>query len=133
MSAIHHIDHDAKVILTSWEGIANDNGIIDALDNYQKNIQNHPEYIDYNEIIDTTHASSIKLTPKGINTLGTLASKTDPNQPNKKLAIIVNSNLAFGLARMYVTYRSFSLKASKDIRIFKNEKDALDWVKNKTK
>lgn len=129
MSATHHINHDARIIVTSWEGIASDNAIIEALDNYQKNIQNHPDYINYNEIIDTTHASKIKLTTKGLNTLGKLASKTDPNQPNKKLAIIVNSNLAFGLARMYVTYRSFSKKANKIIRIFKNEKDAFEWAK----
>jgi hypothetical protein len=56
MPANHHIDHDAKIILTTWEGIADDSELIEALNNYQTNIQNHPDYIDYNEIIDLTHA-----------------------------------------------------------------------------
>ena len=128
MPANHHIDHDTRIILTTWEGIADDSEFIEALDNYQNNIQNHPDYIDYNEVVDLTHTSSIKITTKGIKKIGTIASKTDQNKPDRKLALIVNSNLAFGLARMYIVYRSFSKNANKNIRVFKNEKNAFEWI-----
>jgi hypothetical protein len=68
---------------------------------------------------------SIKITTKGIKKIGTIASRTDQNKPNRKLALIVNSNLAFGLARMYIAYRSFSKNANKDIHVFKDEKKCL--------
>ena len=128
MPANHHIDHDTRIILTTWEGIADDSEFIEALDIYQNNIQNHPDYIDYNEVVDLTHTSSIKITTKGIKKIGTIASKTDQNKPDRKLALIVNSNLAFGLARMYIVYRSFSKNANKNIRVFKDEKNAFEWI-----
>jgi len=58
-----------------------------------------------------------------------IASSTDKDRTRTKLALIVASNLAFGLARMYEIYRSLSRHANKEIRVFKNEPDALAWIK----
>jgi len=131
MPANHHIDNDNQLILTTWEGEASDTEFIEAIKKYQDNIQNDPDYINYNEIVDCRKITKLKLTTQGIKTIGTIASSTDTDKINKKLALIVSSNLAFGLARMYETYRSFSKNANKEIRVFKNESDALNWVGNK--
>jgi len=132
MSAIHIIDNDNQLIVTTWEGDACDIEFIEAIKKYQTNIQNKPDYINYNEIVDCRKITKLKLTSEGLKTIGTIASTTDSEILNKKLALIVSSNLAFGLARMYQAYRSFSKSANKEIRVFKNDDDAFNWVKNNT-
>lgn len=129
MPANHHIDNNNKLIVTTWEGEACDIEFIAAIKKYQNNIQNRPDFINYNEVVDLRKITSVKLTTKGIKTIGSIASKTDTKEINKKLALIVSSNLAFGLARMYEAYRSFSKNANKEIRVFKSETEAFEWVK----
>lgn len=128
MPANYHIDNKTKLIFTTWEGEAHDNDFIMAIKEYQKDIQNHPDYITYNEVVNLSNVSKIKITTEGIKTLSHIASSTDKGRSNRKLAIIVNSTFAFGLARMYEAYRSFSKKSQKEIRIFKNEISALEWI-----
>lgn len=132
MPATHHIDNINHLIVTTWHGEARDTEFIEAIKNYQNNIQNQPNYINYNEVVDFRKMTSVKLTTEGIKVIGAIASTTDTQDINKKLALIVSSNLAFGLARMYEAYRSFSKNANKEIRVFKNETDAFKWVKNNT-
>lgn len=129
MPANHHIDNNNQLIVTTWEGVACDIEFIEAIKKYQNNIQNRPDYINYNEVVDLSKVTVLKLTTKGIKTIGTIASNTDTKEINKKLALIVSSNFAFGLARMYEAYRSFSKNANKEIRVFKNETEAFKWVK----
>jgi len=129
MPVNHHIDSNNQLIITTWEGIACDIEFIEAIKHYQNNIQNRPDCINYNEVVDLSKVTSFKLTTDGIKTIGSIASNTDSKELNKKLALIVSSNLAFGLARMYEAYRSFSNTSNKEIRVFKDETDAFIWVK----
>ncbi len=130
MPANHHIDTEAKLIITTWTGEAIDAEFIETIKKYQDNIQNQPEYIDYNEVVNLSEVTNIKLTTAGIRILAELASKTDESRFNGKLAFIVSSNLAFGLVRMYETYRSFKNNAGKKLRVFKREKDAIEWARS---
>ena len=45
MPANHHVDNNAQLIITTWEGEAYDIEFIGAIKKYQKDIQNHPDYI----------------------------------------------------------------------------------------
>jgi len=130
MPAKHSVDDISQLIITTWEGDAHDVEFIEAIKNYQKDIQNHPKYINYNEVVDLRKIGSIKLTTGGIKTIGNIASNTDRHDENRKLALIVNSSIAYGLSRMYVTYREFAKSARKEIRIFKNDKEAYEWIGN---
>jgi hypothetical protein len=128
MPANHNIDNEHQLLITTWEGEAHDIEFIDAIRKYQKELQNDPKYITYNEVVDLRKVTNFKLTTEGIKNIGRIASTTDQNEANRKLALIVTSILAYGLARMYQTYRSFSNNANKEIRVFKTEKDAFEWV-----
>ena len=132
MPAKHHIDNKAKLIITEWEGDVIDIDLIDAIKKYQKDIQSNPDYLYYNEVIDFSNAASIKLSTKGIISIGQIASSTDHREINKKLAIIVNSKLAFGLTRMYLAYRSIEKNANKEARIFKKADEAYEWLQSNT-
>ncbi len=128
MPANHHIDSKSRLIITTWEGIAHDIEFIEAIKEYQKDIQTNPDYISYNEIVDLSKVASFNFTTEGIKTIGRIASETDQKDVNKKLAIIVKSTFAYGLVRMYEAYRSFSKKSNKEVRVFKDKKEAFEWI-----
>jgi len=128
MPANHYIDNKRQLIITTWEGEAHDNELIEAIKKYQKDIQNQPDCINYNELVDFSNVTNMKLTVEEIINIGEVSLITDKEEVHRKQAFVVSSNLVFGLGRMYQAYRSFSDKACKEIRIFKNENDALEWL-----
>lgn len=128
MPAHHHINSKDKLIVTTWVGDAVDIEFIEAIKKYQKDIQNQPVCINYNEVVDFSNVTGIKFTTKGIRRIGEIASTTDRHNVNRKLAFIVSSKLAYGLVRMYQVYRSFLKNSNKEIRVFKKESDALEWI-----
>lgn len=132
MPATHYIDDSNKLIHTTWEGEAIDIDIIEAMKKYQKDIQKKSEYLDYNEMVSFSGVTGIRITTKGIKRISEIASTTDQHRANRKLAFVARSSLAFGLARMYVIYRDFAAHPSKEIRVFKNEDNALEWLKLNT-
>lgn len=132
MPAIHNIDSDAQLIITTWEGEARDSELIAAIKKYQQGIQSNPDYIDYNEVLDLSGITRIKVTTNGVKAIGKIAPATDQTGKHKKLAVIVSSNLAYGLTRMYQAYRSLSKKSNKVVRIFKNKNDAFEWIKKQS-
>lgn len=129
MPATHYIDNKLKLLISTWEGDATDEECVEALKKYQKKYQNNPDYINYNEIIDTRKVKKIKLTTQGIKYSSQIASSTDQKESKRKLAFIVRSNLAYGLVRMFITYRSFSNSATKELQVFKTTKEAIEWTK----
>jgi hypothetical protein len=131
MPATHHIDSSSRLLITTWEGEAVDIDFIEAIKKYQQDIQSNSDYHHFNEIVDLTKITGIKLTTNGIKHISSIASSTDQNRASTKLALIVSSNLAFGLARMYEAYRSMSKDGHKEIRVFKNKNEAFVWINGK--
>jgi len=128
MPAKHVIDIKARLLITTWEGDATDNDLIEGLEVYQKNIQSKSEYYGFNEILDLTGITDLKITREGLITIGKVASTSDSKEISTKLAVIVSSSLAYGLVRMYEVLRSFSKSSTKSIRVFKKESDAFEWA-----
>ncbi len=129
MPATHTIDHELKLLITHWEGDAVDIEFNDSLQAYQKNYQNHPDYSEFNELVDFSKITSIKLTMEGLKRMGQLAATTDNQNYRRKLAFIVRSTRAYGLLNIYIAFRSRSKHANKDIKAFINEREAYEWVK----
>ncbi len=132
MPAKHYIDNEAKLIITTWEGEAIAIDLIEAIKKYQEDIQCHPDYINYNEVVGLNKVTAINLTTTDLMNIGKIASITDSKEIGRKLAFISSSNKTFFFVRMYKAYRSFSRNSNKDIRIFTTECEAFEWVQNNT-
>ena len=101
---------------------------IEAIEKYQREVQSRPDYMNYNEVVDLSKGTNIKLTTTDLKNIGKVASRTDEAENKKKLAFIVSSNKAFFFARMYTMFRSFFKNSNKDIRVFNNESEAFEWL-----
>ena len=132
MPATHHIDNESRLILTTWEGEATDFEFIEALKKYLDDIQSDPEYIYYNEIVNLTEATPVNLSIRGLLAIGRIAAQAEKRIPGKKMALIIDSDFASGLANMYIFYRNMGDESRKIIAVFKQEAEAYKWIKNKT-
>lgn len=132
MPATHHIDNESQLILTTWEGEATDSEFIEALKKYLDEIQSDPEYIYYNEIVNLTKATPMNLSIRGLLAIGRIAAQAEKRIPSKKMALIIDSDFAIGLANMYIFYRNMGDESRKKIAVFKQEGEAYKWIKNKT-
>ncbi len=128
MPARYTIDDDRKLITTTWHGPASEEELIEALSRYQVEIKLRPPYLFYDEILDFSGAGKFMLSAEGIRRLVEIAVRSDPQCVRTRLAIVVVSPVTYGLARMYQTYRGLMPGASKEVRIFRNGRDALEWI-----
>ncbi|MFC1837390.1 STAS/SEC14 domain-containing protein [Thermodesulfobacteriota bacterium] len=127
MPVTNYIDKKNKIIITSWHGEPSDSDLIDALNIYLRDIKSKPELNDYNELVNFGDSQGFKLTANALIELGRIASKSD-KPGNNKLAIVVSSPLAYGLARMYEVHRNFNPQSTKKVLVFKSEIEAKTWL-----
>jgi hypothetical protein len=130
MPVNHQINHELQLIITTVTGKAVDEELIKAMEKYQRDIRSKSEYIIYNEVLDFSESTKIKLTNGGIKTIAKIASTNDHAAVKTKLALIVKSPFVFGLARMYQIYRGLNPKANKEVRIFNRNHDAFEWIEH---
>jgi len=128
MPAKFYIDDQNRILFTVWEGEATDSDLIDTLKRYKMEIIGSNEYIDYDELVNLREMTGTKLSLNGLKKIAQAASSTDNETIKTKLALIVSTDIAFSLARMYEAYRTFTHKSNKEIRVFKMENDALEWL-----
>lgn len=129
MPAKHTIDIKSQLLITSWKGDVTESEFIDVLRKYQKNIRSKSEYIGFNEILDLTEVTNIHLSAGGLRRIGVIAAKTDSTDMVTKVALIVSSDLAYGLAVIYCACRSVLTNSNKTMRIFKKEGEAYKWIR----
>ena len=130
MPVNHQINNELQLIITTVTGKAVDEELIIAMEKYQRDIRSKSDYTIYNEVLDFSKLTKIKLTNGGIKTIAKMASINDQAAVKTKLALIVKSSFAFGLARMYQIYRGLNPKANKEVRIFKKGHDAFEWIEH---
>ena len=115
------IDNKAGIVYTTIDGDVGTDEILDGL----KGILTHPDFRPgLNGIADLRNSNlhSFSADVKRIaNLLIEYAGKIGPS----KTAILVSTNVTFGMTRMFQT---FAEKSSIQTEIFQDLKDALQWL-----
>ena len=127
MPATHNIDKEKKIIFTSWYGEPKNSDLSDALNIYIRDIKSSSELDGFNELVDFSEIKGLNISVNALIELGKVASKFD-KPGNKKLAIVVSSSLAYGLARMYGVYRNFNSQSNKKVLVFRSKEGAMEWL-----
>ena len=127
MAAKHHIDNLNGLIITDWMGDADVDKFINAYRKYQKNIRNSGELREYNEIVDFSGIQKLSFSIQDLKKYAGLAVSFDQSVKTK-LALIVKSRLAHGLASGYVVLRKIDPRNNKSVKVFRNNFDALKWI-----
>jgi len=128
MPVHHEIDHEKKLLITTCSGISSDSEFSEALINYYREIMSNRDYELYNEVIDLSQIDKFNLTTHGIIELSKIARSNDRSDIQSRLAIIAASPTAFGLSKMYTTYRNMEPNLHKEMQVFKSKEEAFIWL-----
>jgi hypothetical protein len=119
MPAFYKIDKERKLVMSTGSGVLT---LADPLE-HQKQLQKDPDFErSFSQLLDFTNVTDVELSAEEIRRL----AQTTIFSANSRRAFLVNSDLKFGLARMFAVFRETFGETG--IRVFRNLDDALDWV-----
>ena len=119
MPTFYKIDKERKLVMSTYSGVLT---IADAL-GHQQSLPKDPDFDpSFSQLFDVTHVTDVQLTAEDVRTL----ARTSVFSPDSRRAILVDSDLKFGLARMFEVLRD--TMGEKGIRVFRDLDDALDWI-----
>ncbi len=130
----HRIDHDSKVIITTFapEEVTL-KLFLETFNKYQEELKYLPDFQKYNELVDFRPITSINISTSELKQLSSLAIKQDAGEVITKLALLVDSKPAFTLAKVYEIIRNLNPTSKKQVKVFQQFESALDWVNNSEK
>jgi hypothetical protein len=120
------IDHEQRLIMTKAHGTMTHEDIM----GYQQAIRSRPELNGYNELVDMSQVEHIALQSiERVRELATRSAEMDGDSPPSRFAIVAPTGEAFGLGRMYQTYRSLDQRSKKEVGVFRTLEEALAFLK----
>ncbi len=118
------VDTERRLIIARVRGVFT----YDDISGYQTEVLSKPELHGYDEIFDISEVESIDY--KSHKKVGELAERSAAldNSMTGRLAIVAPSYGAFGLARMYQTYRGLQPSSKKKIAVLRSFEEAVKWL-----
>jgi hypothetical protein len=120
MSAEYRIDKKSRLVLSTGSGVFT---MADALAAHQDKLLHDPDFApDFCQLWDLSLVTEAQLTSDDLRRL----ARRSVFSPDSRRAVLVSSDLAFGLSRMFVIFRQ--MLGETGIRVFRDRGEALDWV-----
>jgi hypothetical protein len=99
-------------------------GVLDdaSLISYVERLLADPHYAaDLPVLFDSTKATALELSGAGVRAATAVVRET-PKQPTARVALVVSSPAAYGMARMYQLFRDV------EVSVFEDRELALAWL-----
>jgi hypothetical protein len=119
----HCIHLDLGMVVTSWKGFAS-NG---EMHTSHRNLYAHPSWRPgMDELVDLREADLSGITREGMQGLAEIVARAVGGNGNGiRTAILAESDLVFGMARLYGGHQSEDVG---DVQVFRSAQDALAWL-----
>jgi hypothetical protein len=117
------VDENRKLVVAKADGVISDEEVF----SYQREAWSRRELAGYAELVDMSEVEHIDLpSVDRIRELAKVAAGMDNG--SSKLAIVATRDFAFGLARMYETYRELQAGNAKPVGVFRTLQEAMDFL-----
>lgn len=127
MSIRYYIDHARQMVFVMGSGRLSEADVF----GYQREVWNRPDVTGYDELADMSEVEEFMLPdpagPGFMQLAMESAARDDPTRASK-FAIVAPEKLAFGLGRMYATYREQEPGSTKEVQVFTSLAAALDYL-----
>jgi hypothetical protein len=117
MPISYHIDRTRNLIYSTGAGWLSEEEILDLQQRAQRDPDFSPTFYQLHDL----RAASFNVSYAGIEQL----ARTALPKPGSRIAIVVDSTLGFGLARMFESMR---FESGEDIGVFREINDARTWL-----
>jgi hypothetical protein len=125
----YEIHHDRKLVHARISGTLTRD---DAMQ-YQQHVWSLPEVRGYNQLIDASEMGHVDIpfpSADAMRELSSLAASMDDPNGRTRFAIVATSAFAYGLARMYATYRALDPRSTRVVSVFRSVEDATVWLES---
>jgi hypothetical protein len=98
---------------------------------YQREVWSRTDVRGYDQLVDMTAVERIDVpfpTGEAMQELVSLAATMDDPAVRSKFAIVATSPFAYGLARMYATYRALNPRSTREVAVFRSPGEARAWL-----
>jgi hypothetical protein len=120
----YRIDHPRRLVRAQGRGVLSHQDVFE----YQRAVWSRTELAGYDELMDMRAVERIALpSAHGVEELAALSASMDDRRASK-FAIVAPQDLAFGLGRMYQTYRSLDESSTKEVGVFRTLGEALAFL-----
>lgn len=123
----YQIDHERKLVHAVITGtLTRDDTFA-----YQKEVWSRADVRGYQQLIDASAIDHIDIpfpSSQSMRELAGLAATMDDPNVKSRFAIVAVSAFAYGLARMYATYRALDPRSTKEVAVFRSVDDAMVWL-----
>jgi hypothetical protein len=121
----YDIDRDSKLVSARVTGVLTHDDLI----GYQRDVWTRPDVEGFDEIFDVSEVEKIAYeSSRRVGETASFAATTDSKNYPTRLAIVTTTPEAFGLARMYQTYRETTPGNTKLVKVVRSMAEAHEWV-----
>jgi hypothetical protein len=125
MPITYRVYHDAHVVVAAGHGILTDADVF----GYQQDVWSRKDVAGYNELIDMTRVTQIALpSADRVRDLAKQAARMDDAKSKTRFAIVAATDVAFGLGRMFQSYRELDQRSTKEVGVFRTMEEALAFL-----
>lgn len=120
----YKVDHARRLVWATGRGTLTGDDVM----GYQRDVWSSPDVRGYNELMDMREVERIDMaSAKRLKELASLSASMDaPAQ--SKFAIVASKDEAFGLSRMYETYRRLEDRSTKQVGVFRTMDEAWEFL-----
>lgn len=121
----YRIDRDRRVVFATATRTLSDQEIFA----YQREVWSDEGLTGYDEVVDLGPVEDLVVSSGDrVRAFAELASAMDVPGVRSRLVIVAPSDLTYGFARMFETYRGMSRSRQKTVSVFRSMQAALDWL-----
>jgi hypothetical protein len=121
----YRIDHGRRMVWATGRGVVTPHDV----SAYQREVWARSELAGYDELADLRGIEGIAQPSRGnVQELASVSSRMDSPKIPSKFAIVAPEDLAFGIGRMYGSYRSLEEHSTKEVGVFRSLEAALQWL-----
>lgn len=119
------IDHARRLVTATARGTVTGEDVF----GYQRSVWSRADVQGYNELLDMRAVEALALpSVDNMRALAELSASMDAPQTSSKFAIVATTDEAFGLSRMYETYRHLEGKSTKEVAVFRTITEAYAYL-----
>jgi hypothetical protein len=120
MDASYEFDSERRVVIIAIHGELTDQGLLEGYDR----LVGDPRFSShYDELVDLRAATGGEVTAEGVLAL---VARPAEFAPTSRRAIVIRSDLGFGMARMYEILRGGE---AGNVRVFRDLDAAKQWLR----
>jgi hypothetical protein len=121
MTITSRVDKARRLILSEASGTLTNEDVL----KYTEWVRSDPTLAEFDMLMDLSGAERVEVTSDGLRNAALRIPSRDKAQENYRVAIVAQSDFAFGMSRMYEMLRAGAVG---EVRVFRDIIEAKKWL-----